>query len=201
VTSGRILLVATTNAHKLEEIRGILAELPIILEKLDPASSGPPPEETGRTFAENARLKALHYSTATGLLTVAEDSGLEIEALDGAPGVFSARYGEPAAASYPQKFDLIYHALRERGVADSRAWFTCAVAMADGGRFVFETTGRVEGRIAPAPQGTGGFGYDPIFFYPRYGRTLAEVSPEEKARVSHRGVAFRRLKAFLMTTM
>jgi XTP/dITP diphosphohydrolase len=73
--------------------------------------------------------------------------------------------------------------------------------MADGGRVVFETTGRVEGRIAPAPQGTGGFGYDPIFFYPPYGRTLAEVSPEEKARVSHRGVAFRRLKAFLMTTM
>src|SRR5262245_30150807 len=135
----------------------------------------------------------MHYAAATGELTVAEDSGLEIDALDGAPGVQSARYGGEDA-SYPEKFALIYDALRARGVATSPARFVCALALVRHGRVLFETRGMVEGTIAPEPKGTGGFGYDPIFFYPPYGQTLAEAG-DAKAAVSHRAPAFRALKA------
>ena len=129
---------------------------------------------------------------------MADDSGLEIDALDGAPGVRSARFN---GASYPQKFAAIHELLRARGAAGSAARFVCAVAVADGERIVFEARGVVEGRIAAEPAGGGGFGYDPIFFYPPYGRTLAELSPAEKAAVSHRGQAFRALRGFLQTTL
>ena len=155
------------------------------------------PEETGATFEENARAKARYYAGATGELTVAEDSGLEIDALDGAPGVQSARYGG-AGSSYPEKFSLIYDALHRRGATESGARFVCAVAVARGGEILFETRGSVEGRIAPEPRGTGGFGYDPIFFYPPYGQTLAEAGGR-KAAVSHRGAAFRILRAWLQS--
>lgn len=188
------LLIATTNAHKLAEIRPLLAGLPIRIETLDQRSGLAAPEETGTTFAENARLKAACYSERTGLWAAAEDSGLEIDALDGAPGVLSARFG---GARYTEKFAAIYEQLRARGADGSAARFVCAVAVADGPRIVFEARGVVEGRLAPEPAGAAGFGYDPIFFYPPYGRTLAEVSPEEKAAVSHRGQAFRALRDFL----
>jgi XTP/dITP diphosphohydrolase len=155
----------------------------------------PAPEETGKTFEENARAKSLYYAAATGELTVAEDSGLEIDALGGAPGVESARFGG-AETSYPGKFVLIYDALRAKGLATSAARFVCAAAVARGGRVLFETRGTVEGAIAPAPRGDGGFGYDPIFFYPPYGKTLAEAG-DAKAAVSHRGEAFRAVKRFL----
>ena len=157
------------------------------------------PDETGRTFEENARAKARHYAAATGELTVAEDSGLEIDALGGAPGVQSARYGGEDA-SYPEKFALIYAALRERGVATSAARFVCALAVVKGDRVLFETRGIVEGTIAPQPKGSGGFGYDPIFFYPPYGQTLAEAG-DAKAAVSHRGEAFRSLQRFLASRL
>ena len=158
------------------------------------------PEETGLTFEENARLKALYYAKATGLLTVADDSGLEIDALDGAPGVASARFGG-ADTTYPEKFALLYEslrgeALRGKGDVESPARFVCAVALARDGQIVFETRGVVEGRISPEPKGEGGFGYDPIFFYPPFGQTLAEVG-DRKYDVSHRGVAFRALRTFL----
>jgi XTP/dITP diphosphohydrolase len=155
------------------------------------------PEETGATFEENARAKASYYAAATGELTVAEDSGLEIDALDGAPGVESARYGG-ADTAYPEKFSMIYEALGRRGASDSPARFVCAVALARGGEILFETRGTVEGRIAPEPRGSGGFGYDPIFFYPPYGQTLAEAA-DRKAAVSHRGAAFRALQAYLQS--
>jgi XTP/dITP diphosphohydrolase len=191
------LLVATTNANKLREIRGIFDGANIDLDGLDAHPPVPEPEETGRTFAENARQKAVSYSTALGLPVVAEDSGLEIDGLDGAPGVESARYGGPAAATYPQKFALVYAALRARGMPASPARFVCALAVADGTRILYETRGTIEGHIAEAPAGDGGFGYDPIFFCPPLGRTLAQLTEAEKARVSHRGQAFRQLRAYL----
>jgi XTP/dITP diphosphohydrolase len=189
------LLIATTNPDKVREISIILAGIPYELVTLSLWPGLAAPEETGRTFAENARQKALYYAAATGELTVAEDSGLTIEALDGLPGVESARFGG-ADSTYPQKFSLIYDALRAKGSVDSPARFVCALALADGSDIVFETEGVVEGRISSEPKGTGGFGYDPIFFYPPFGRTLAEAG-DRKSTVSHRGNAFRALKRFL----
>jgi XTP/dITP diphosphohydrolase len=192
----RRLLLATTNEHKVREIRAILAGLPIDLVGLRGWAGLEPPDETGTTFAENARLKALYYARATGVPAIAEDSGLVIDALGGAPGVSSARLGG-ASATYPERFAIIYDALHRAGTAPATARFVAAVALADDNAILFETTGTVEGLIAPHPAGTGGFGYDPIFYYPPYGRTLAEVSAEEKAAVSHRGEAFRRLRDYL----
>ena len=197
------LLLATTNANKVREIRGLLAGVPCELITLDAYPAVSAPEETGRTFEENARQKALYYAAVTGELTVAEDSGLEIDALGGAPGVVSARFGG-VETSYPQKFVMLYDALRAadpaggRDGADSAARFVCAVALARGERVVFEARGTVEGRIAREPKGDGGFGYDPIFFYPPFERTLAEVPQAQKSAISHRGAAFRKLREFLL---
>lgn len=190
----RTLVAATTNRHKAAEIARILAGLDWRVEPISAYSPGPAPEETGRTFAENARLKALHYGRAAPHLTVADDSGLEIDGLDGEPGVHSARFN---GSTYAEKFAVIHARLRERRALGSPARFVCAVAAAERGRVVFEAAGAIEGRIADRPAGAGGFGYDPIFFYPPYGCTLAEVSAERKAAVSHRGQAFRKLAGFL----
>ena len=194
----RRLVVATTNPGKLREIETLLEAVPFSLVTLADWPDIPPPEETGRTFAANAELKALYYARHTGQLTVAEDSGLEIDALGGAPGVESARFGG-AGSSYPEKFTLIYDALRAQKAEMSTARFVCALALARGDEVVFETRGTVEGTIAPEPKGSGGFGYDPIFYYPPFGYTLAEASPEQKAIVSHRGQAFRKLRTYLTT--
>jgi len=191
------LLVATTNRGKRVEIADILAGVPFQILTLDDFPRVEAPEETGRTFADNARAKALYYAGVTGELTVAEDSGLEIDALDGVPGVESARYGG-ADATYARKFALIYEALRTKNATNSPARFVCAVALAapDGGRVLFETEGVIEGQIAGEPKGQGGFGYDPIFYYPPFAATLAEAG-ERKSTVSHRGQAFRALRIFL----
>jgi XTP/dITP diphosphohydrolase len=209
IRSGDRLLVATTNAGKLREIRELLHDVPLDVIALAPEFEAlPAPDETGRTFAENARLKARYYAAETGLLTVAEDSGLEIDALDGAPGVFSARY---PGATYPERFRNLYAEMAARGAAGSTARFVCALALARPQAstsasaaaasaepaIVFEARGVVEGEIANPPRGEGGFGYDPIFYYPAYGQTLAEVSSADKLLVSHRGAAFRQLKVFL----
>ena len=188
------LLVATTNPGKVREIRGILAGVPIELVSLEQFPGMPEPEETGSTFAENARLKALYYHERTGLPAVADDSGIEIDALDKAPGVHSARWH---GTDYAVKFAVIYRELAARGLPTSTARFVAHVALADRGAIQFESTGTVEGTIAPEPRGTHGFGYDPIFFYPPYGCTLAEVDGDRKAAVSHRGAAFRQLAAWL----
>jgi XTP/dITP diphosphohydrolase len=189
------LLVATTNPGKLGEIAPILDGIPFDLLTLADFPGVAPPEEKGDSFAENAREKALYYTQVTGELTVAEDSGLVIDALGGAPGIESARYGGPHA-SYPEKFALIYAALRARNALESAARFVCAVALARGPRLLFESEGVVEGRIAAEPKGKGGFGYDPIFFYPPLTTTLAEAG-DRKSEVSHRGAAFRALRRFL----
>ena len=197
----RRLVVATTNRGKLKEIAQLLAGIAGDTVELVTLADFPaviPPQETGRTFAENARLKALYYARHTGELTVAEDSGLEIDALDGAPGIESARYGGEQS-TYPEKFAVIYDALKARTAAGSTARFVCALALIKDEEVLFETRGTVEGEIAPEPRGAGGFGYDPIFFYPPYGCTLAEATAEQKAAVSHRGRAFRDLGLYLTT--
>jgi XTP/dITP diphosphohydrolase len=189
------LLAATTNPGKLREISALLAGAPFDLATLAAWPDLVPPEETGATFEENARAKALYYAAATGLLTAAEDSGLEIDALGGAPGVESSRFGG-LDTTYPQKFQLIYELLGSRGVTGSSARFVCALALAKPGVILFETRTTVEGVIASEPRGQGGFGYDPIFFYPPFGCTLAEAG-DAKSSVDHRGAAFRRLRTFL----
>jgi XTP/dITP diphosphohydrolase len=191
------LLIATTNLDKLREIRPMLAGVPVELVTLDRCPSIEPPEETGTTFEENARQKARYYAERTGLVTVAEDSGLEIDALDGAPGVQSARFGG-VDRTYPEKFRLIYEALREKGARQAKARFVCALAVCDGSRLLFESRGTVEGLVAPEPRGEGGFGYDPIFFYPAFGCTLAEAGAR-KSEVSHRAAAFRALRDHLLS--
>lgn len=188
------ILIATTNMGKLREIKGILLGLPVELLTLADFPNLPEPEETGTTFAENARLKALYYANATGLPSVADDSGLEVDELDKAPGIHSARWH---GTDYRVKFQKIYELLHQRGLAGSRARFVAAVAFARGGRIEFECDGIVEGEIAPEPRGTHGFGYDPIFFYPPIGRTTAEVDGAAKAAVSHRGIAFRKFREYL----
>lgn len=191
------LLLATTNAGKLREIRDVLAGLAVGVRALADYPPVAEPEESGRTFEENARAKALHYAAATGALVVAEDSGLEIDALDLAPGVYSARFGADEAPTYPEKFALIYRMLEQRQAPGSTARFVCALALARPGEILFEARATIEGRITSPPRGAGGFGYDPIFLYPPFNCTLAEVPADLKSSVSHRGEAFRQLRAFL----
>jgi XTP/dITP diphosphohydrolase len=191
----RPLLVATTNAGKLREIAAMLADVPLALLTLDDCARVPEPEETGTTFAANAQLKARYYSQTTGLLSVADDSGLEIEALDNAPGIHSARwYGD----DYSVKFRRIQELLQARGARESCARFVCHIAVARQGEILFEAEGTVDGMIAAEPRGENGFGYDPIFFYPPLNRTLAELDQADKSAVSHRGKAFKALRDHLL---
>ena len=188
------LLIATTNPGKMREIVGTLADLPLTLISLADFPGVSEPDETGATFAENARLKALYYHQATGLPSVADDSGLEIEALDGAPGIHSARWED---TDYAVKFARIYELLDARNARRSRARFVCRLALADRGQIIFEAEGVIEGQIADEPRGGEGFGYDPIFFYPPLGRTTGELDRELKATVGHRGKAFGQLRTYL----
>jgi XTP/dITP diphosphohydrolase len=192
----RTLLIATTNAGKLREIRALMPDVPVRLLSLADVPPIHEPEETGATFEANARLKADYYAAHSGLWTVAEDSGLVIDALDGEPGVLSARFISPDA-TYGQRFAEIYRRLQAAADRPRTARFVAALASVDRGKVIYETTGVVEGRIADAPSGSGGFGYDPIFFYPPYGRTLADVSELDKIAVAHRGVAFRKFAAWI----
>jgi XTP/dITP diphosphohydrolase len=189
------LLVATTNRDKLREIRSLLSNVEIDLLTLRDLDRIEEPDETGATFAENARQKAYHYAAASGLPTVAEDSGLVIDALDGEPGVRSARFLRPDA-SYPERFTEIFKRLEQHPERGRAARFVCAVAVVENGQILFETTGTIEGEIA-SPRGEHGFGYDPIFYYPPYRSTLAEVSEGAKLAVAHRGQAFRALASWL----
>jgi XTP/dITP diphosphohydrolase len=193
------LVIATTNKGKVREIVDVLcgahAELQLIALSELPAIVEP--EETGQTFAENARLKALYYARATGLPCVADDSGIEIAALDNGPGVQSARW---EGDNYADKFRRIYEILQARGLRTSPARFVCHVALAHDDRIEFETEGIVDGEIAREPRGTNGFGYDPIFYYPPFGATLAEIDLARKATVSHRGKAFSALAKYLNTS-
>ena len=195
----RRLLVATTNPHKLREIRGLLAGADVGLIGLDALPPLAEPDETGHTFQENARLKARYYAEASGMLTVAEDSGLVIDALDGEPGVRSARFLRHDA-TYPERFEEIVRRLAARPDRLRTARFVCALAVVSDRGVVFETTGTIDGEITTEPRGGAGFGYDPIFYYPPYRATLAEVTEDEKLEVSHRGHAFRALGSWLRSS-
>ena len=187
------LLVATTNHNKVREIRAALGAVPIQIITLADLPPVPEPEETADTFWENAREKALAYARLTGATAVAEDSGLEIDALGGEPGVRSARF-LGANVSYPDRFVEIYKRLAAYPNASRDARFVTALVVAQpDGSVLYETDGVIEGVIAPRPTGTNGFGYDPILYYPPLGKTLAELTLEEKGAVSHRARVFRDL--------
>jgi XTP/dITP diphosphohydrolase len=190
------LFLASSNAGKLREFRALARVfapgVALELELLPGFESLPAFEETAATFAENALGKALHYSRLREGLVFADDSGLVVPALGGAPGVHSARYAG-AEASNERRIQKLLHALRGKTGAERAAHFVCAIALAERGRAVAVVTGRVDGEILEAPRGGGGFGYDPIFYFPALGKTFAELAPEEKNLHSHRGRAFRKL--------
>jgi XTP/dITP diphosphohydrolase len=185
-------LLATTNQGKLAELRGILGGEGIEIACLNESSSTDE-IETGATFEENALLKARHYYRASGLATIADDSGLEVEGLGGAPGIYSARYAGADAGDR----DRIAKLLDEmKDLPDRKARFVCAAAFVwMGGEKVF--VDEVQGEILKSGRGVNGFGYDPVFFYVPMGKSFAELAASEKADVSHRGKAFRRLASWL----
>jgi XTP/dITP diphosphohydrolase len=190
------LLVATTNPGKAREFRQMLGEDRFAW--IDPTSAGAlEVEETGRTFRDNACLKAAAYAIHFGKWTIADESGLEVDELGNQPGVFSARW---AAMNNAGEGDAANNALvlqRLESVPEARrtARFVCALALADPtGRIAMTAYGEVAGRILREPRGTNGFGYDPLFFIDSLGKTTAELAPEEKHRISHRGTALRRLR-------
>ena len=190
------IVLATSNRGKLREISQTLAGLPVTVLSLKDVGAAASVEETGRTFRENARLKSIAYSLESGYLTLAEDSGLEVERLSGAPGIYSARFSAPP----PTDEKNVRKVLRlMKGVPWSgrRARFVCHLVLAWRGTVIKETRGVVRGRIALAAKGKGGFGYDPIFFYAPFRKTFAEVPPETKNAVSHRGRALAMMKIFL----
>jgi XTP/dITP diphosphohydrolase len=184
------VVIATTNPHKIEEFRAILAD--VACELVSPANLdvSVAVEETGATFADNAVLKAIAYAEALNLPALADDSGLEIDALGGEPGVYSARWaGEQT--SYPERFRLLFERLRGLPPDARTARYRCVIALAEprpNGLYDV-SNGTLEGQIALEPRGTGGFGYDPIFYVPTLRKTVGELSPDEKHRISHRAQA------------
>lgn len=192
------LLLATTNVHKLEEFRTIFAEIPFRLLSPRDLHLDMDVEETGTTFAENAELKAIAYARASGLLSLADDSGLEIDALDGAPGVYSARFAGKAA-SYEERFRILLERLQGLPAERRTARFRCAITVAEPSGYYQTVEGTIEGRIADAPRGENGFGYDPIFLVPELGKTTAELPAELKNSISHRGRAAQKALTLLKT--
>lgn len=209
-TPRRNILLATGNPAKFREIIAILDAAfadalakPRWISLADLSNVPPEPHEDGATFAANARLKAAYYSTRTGHWAIADDSGLEVDALAGAPGVHSARYAGLVHTADRKTADAannrkLIAALQSVPPERRTARFRCAVALADGPRILAEAEGRVEGRIIDPPRGHDGFGYDPHFLINDLGRTTAELPADEKNRVSHRGQAFRQLPTLIV---
>jgi XTP/dITP diphosphohydrolase len=184
----RALLLATSNPHKLEEFRAIFSDLPVRLFSSNDLQLDLEVEETGTTLAENAVLKASAYLQASGMLALADDSGLEIDALNGAPGVQSARY-LGRATSYEERFRSILEQLEGLPMDQRTAYFRCVIALAGTSGNIRIVAGVIKGVIADTPRGKNGFGYDPIFYLPELGKTFAELTPEYKNRISHRARA------------
>ena len=191
------LVLATANPGKVAELAAALdGETGFRVQGLEFLDDRTPVEETGDTFEANARLKAEAYSRRTPHLVIADDSGLEVDALGGRPGVLSARYGGPGLDD-PARCTALLRELEGKGGGDRTARFRCVLAVARGGATLATFDGVVEGTILTAPRGMNGFGYDPIFFHPSSGRAFAELTRAEKERVSHRGAAIRKLVAAL----
>jgi XTP/dITP diphosphohydrolase len=192
------LLIATRNQGKLVEVREILCDLPLRLRSLLDFPLTGEVAETGATCAENASIKAREYALQTGVWALSDDSGLEVEALGGAPGVFSARYaGENASDA--ERVELLLSDLARTGDPLRRARFVCAISLADpSGRILNLSEGVCEGRITDHPRGSQGFGYDPVFIPEGYEQTFGELSSEIKQRMSHRARALNRTRAFLL---
>jgi len=191
-----LLVLATLNPAKGRELVELLGAVPFEIRLLADIPGARLPEETGATYAENALVKARAASTLTGALALGDDSGLEVDALGGAPGLYTARFGGPQLDDRG-RLELLLERLR--GVPPPRrtARFRCVIALAGPARAEKVVEGVAEGRIAEAPSGSGGFGYDPVFFYPPLGRTFAELSDTEKATVSHRGLALEAARRLL----
>lgn len=189
------LLIGTKNRGKIKELKKFLADLPFEIKSLDEFEKIVEPQETGATFAENAALKARYYALATGLSALADDSGLEVEALDGAPGVFSARYaGENSSDA--DKIAKLLDELKKKD--DRRAKFVCSMAISDKtGKIIYAADGICEGRIALNPSGTNGFGYDPIFIPDGFEKTFGDLPDEIKREISHRKRAIEKIIRFL----
>lgn len=191
--NGFTLVLASQNASKAKELHDILQPLNVRVITLSEAGVTDAPEETGTTFEENAYIKAKAALDATGLASLADDSGLCVDALDGAPGVYSARYGGLDSDAERNGFLL----RQMEGKAQRSARFVsavvCLIPREDGAVTRIDALGECAGEILSAPRGIGGFGYDPLFYMPEYGMTMAELPPEEKNRVSHRGAALRSL--------
>ena len=200
-----VLVIASGNAGKLREFSALLADLGL---ETRPQPEGLEVEETGHTFAENARLKAVAVARATGCWALADDSGLSVDALGGAPGVHSARYADSDAARITRLLEDVAAANTNKGTdrgtspANRNARFTAALAVADPtGQVVLEVEGHCPGTILEAPRGEGGFGYDPVFFVPEAGLTFAEMTHPQKAELGHRGRAFAALKPQLQALL
>ena len=191
MTERQLLVLATRNAGKTREILEFLRDFPVKIKNLDDFGPIPSVEEDGTTFDENAYKKASFTAKVLGLPALADDSGLEVEALGGAPGVHSARYAGPDSTDAENNARL----LREmEGKTNRAAAFVCVISIAVPSGVALTYEARCEGLIAEAPGGNKGFGYDPLFYYPPLNRTFAELSAEEKNRVSHRGKALAELK-------
>jgi len=190
----RTLYLASGNAGKLKEFR-VLAESSgknWQLELLPQYAELPEFEESAQTFAENAAGKAFYYSRQGDAIVFADDSGLVVPALGGAPGVLSARYAGPGASNEQRIAKLLFE-MKELGQANRNAYFVCVIAAVRNGRAVAVVSEKVDGEILDSPRGSGGFGYDPVFYFPPLGKTFAELRAVEKSLQSHRGKAFRRL--------
>lgn len=186
-------IVATQNKDKISEIREILSDLPFQIITMEEAGFTEEIEETGETFAENAMIKAKAVHTVTGGYVMADDSGLAIDALDGAPGVYSARF-HGKDSSYQEKIEALWKLLKDVPLEDRTAHFICAIAVVTPSGESFVVEGRIDGILYDRMIGENGFGYDPVFFVPEYGMTTAQMTSSEKHSISHRG---RALKAML----
>ena len=190
------LLIATRNVGKFEELEALLSSCPFDLVSLLDTGIDTEVAETGSTYEENAAVKATAYARESGMLTLADDSGLEVDALGGEPGVLSSRYaGE--GASDAQRIALLLRNLENVPERDRGARFACVIALARPGRPVELYSGECRGRIVAVSRGRDGFGYDPVFMLPETGKTMAELSPEEKNLISHRSDAARKALAAL----
>lgn len=195
------LSIASSNQGKLREFRVLSAgrEGAVELHLLSNFEALPKFDEAAPTFGENAAGKALHYSRFSSGLVMADDSGLVVPALGGAPGVHSARYAGPDATDADRNRKLLAEMRGKKG-SERRAQFVCVIVLAEEGRVRGVFSASAEGELLDAPRGEGGFGYDPIFFFPPLGKTFAEISREEKNKYSHRGKAFRKALDFLLSS-